>query len=54
MTWVQPCARAISALPSEPTVPITVAPSAAAHWQAISPTPPAAAWNSSVVPGPTI
>ena len=41
-------------LPEDPTVPMTVAPSAAAHWQAMVPTPPAAAWNSTVVPGPTL
>ena len=35
---------------SLPTVPITVTPSALAHWQAIRPTPPAAAWNSTWSP----
>ena len=29
---------------------MTVAPSAFSHWHAISPTPPAAAWNSTVSP----
>ena len=31
-------------------MPITVAPSAFNHWQAIRPTPPAAAWNRTVSP----
>ena len=31
-------------------MPITVAPRAFSHWQAISPTPPAAAWNRTVSP----
>jgi len=35
---------------SEPAVPITVAPSAFSHWHAISPTPPAVAWNRMVSP----
>ena len=32
-------------------MPITVAPRCESHWQAIVPTPPAAAWNSTVIPG---
>jgi hypothetical protein len=51
MTWSQPCARASAAFSAEPTVPMTVAPSALSHWQAMSPTPPAAAWNRTVSPG---
>jgi hypothetical protein len=43
MVWVQPLAFAISAFASVETVPIMVTPSARAHWQAIRPTPPAAA-----------
>lgn len=39
MTWSQPWALAIAAFSSDPTVPMTVAPSAFSHWQAISPTP---------------
>ena len=50
MAWSQPWARAIAAFSSDPTVPITVAPSAFSHWQAMSPTPPAAAWNRTVSP----
>ena len=53
MTWSQPWARAIAAFSSEPTVPMTVAPRAFSHWQAISPTPPAAAWNRTVSPALT-
>ena len=34
-----------------PTVPMTVAPRCLAHWQAIEPTPPAAAWKRIVSPG---
>jgi hypothetical protein len=30
---------------------MTVAPRCLAHWQAMSPTPPAAAWNTMVSPG---
>ena len=44
MVWAQPLARAICALASVLTVPIMVTPIARAHWQAIRPTPPAAAW----------
>ena len=53
MTWSAPWARASAAFSSEPTVPMTVAPSAFSHWQAMSPTPPAAAWKSTVSPGCT-
>ena len=53
MTWSHPWALAIAAFSSEPTVPMTVAPSALSHWQAISPTPPAAAWNRTVSPALT-
>ena len=35
---------------SDPTVPIIVTPSARAHWHAMRPTPPAAAWNRIVSP----
>src|SRR5205085_1538677 len=35
---------------SLPAVPISCRPSALAHWQAIRPTPPAAAWNSTWSP----
>ena len=52
MTWVAPFSRAIAHLSSVPAVPIRVMPSARAHWQAMVPTPPAAAWNSTVSPGP--
>src|SRR5689334_7328130 len=45
MTWAQPFFSASLAFSSLPTVPMTVAPSAAAHWQASNPTPPAAAWK---------
>ena len=45
---VAPCASA--AFSSEPTVPIIVTPSARAHWHAMRPTPPAAAWNRIVSP----
>jgi len=41
------------AFSSLPTVPITVAPRAAAHWQRICPTPPAAACTRMVSPGCT-
>jgi hypothetical protein len=41
---VQPFAFAISAFSSVLTVPIIVTPIALAHWHAIRPTPPAAAW----------
>ena len=51
MTWSAPCAFASAAFSSEPAVPITVAPSAFSHWHAMSPTPPAAAWKSTVSPG---
>jgi hypothetical protein len=34
-----------------PAVAISCRPSAFAHWQAIRPTPPAAAWNSTWSPG---
>ena len=50
ITCSHPWALAIAAFSSEPTVPITVAPRAFSHWQAISPTPPAAAWNRTVSP----
>jgi hypothetical protein len=50
ITCSHPWALAIAAFWSEPTVPITVAPRAFSHWQAISPTPPAAAWNRTVSP----
>ena len=39
---------AITAFSSDPTVPMTVAPMAFSHWQTISSTPPAAAWNKTV------
>src|SRR5205814_1704410 len=54
MTWSQPLESARSALALEPTVPITCAPSALAHWQASSPMPPAAAWISTRWPGSTL
>ena len=38
----------------EPTVPITVTPSDFSHCEAISPTPPAAACHSTVMPGCTL
>src|ERR1700737_4331934 len=44
MTWSQPLASARSAFALEPTVPMTWAPSALAHWHASKPMPPAAAW----------
>ncbi len=50
MVCAQPWARAISAFSSVLTVPIIVTPSARAHWQAIRPTPPAAAWYRMVSP----
>ena len=50
MGWSQPCAAASSAFSRVPTVPITVAPRCLAHWQAIVPTPPAAAWIRIVSP----
>ena len=50
MVCAQPCARATSALLSVLTVPIIVTPIARAHWQAIRPTPPAAAWYRIVSP----
>ena len=34
--------------------PITLAPIDFNHWQAISPTPPAAAWNKTVWPDSTL
>ena len=46
----QPFAFAISAFSSVLTVPIIVTPIARAHWQAIRPTPPAAAWYRIVSP----
>ena len=46
----QPFALAISAFSSELTTPIIVTPIARAHWQAIRPTPPAAAWYRIVSP----
>src|SRR3954451_9315886 len=54
MTWSQPLASARSALALEPTVPMTLAPSALAHWQASSPMPPAAAWIRTRCPGSTL
>ena len=53
MTCSHPWDRATAAFSSDPTVPITVAPSAFSHWQAMSPTPPAAAWNRTVSPALT-
>ena len=38
-------ARATAAFSSDPMVPITAAPRALSHWQAITPILPAAAWN---------
>ena len=52
--WWQPFVLASSALSFEPTVPITVAPRCFAHWQRIRPTPPAAAWMSTVLPFSTL
>ena len=49
----QPFARAMRALSSLETVPTTLAPSALAHWHSRSPTPPAAAWTSTVSPART-
>ena len=46
-----PLSRASAHFSSDPAVPISCSPSARAHWQAISPTPPAAAWNSTKSPG---
>ena len=48
--WAAPCALASAAFSSLPTVPITSTPRCFSHWQAIRPTPPAAAWNSTVWP----
>jgi hypothetical protein len=53
ITWAAPCAFASSAFSLDPTVPIRFTPIARAHWQAIRPTPPAAAWNRMVWPGCT-
>jgi len=46
-----PARFASAAFSAEPTVPIRCAPSAFAHWQAISPTPPAVATVVMVVGG---
>ncbi|MNR69505.1 hypothetical protein D3C85_1948080 [compost metagenome] len=43
MVCVQPLALATAAFSSVLTVPIMVTPIARAHWQAMRPTPPAAA-----------
>jgi hypothetical protein len=53
ITCSDPWARATVTFSSDPTVPMIVAPSALRHWQAISPTPPAAAWNRTVSPALT-
>ena len=45
-----PCSRASAHLSSLPAVPIRRRPNALAHWQAIRPTPPAAAWNNTKSP----
>ncbi|MNN51990.1 hypothetical protein D3C81_1666560 [compost metagenome] len=45
-----PLALASSAFSAELTVPISFTPRAFAHWQAIRPTPPAAAWKRMVSP----
>ena len=50
MVCAQPWSLAMAAFASEPAVPIMVTPRARAHWQAIRPTPPAAAWNRMVSP----
>ncbi|MNW17477.1 hypothetical protein D3C71_2188920 [compost metagenome] len=50
MVWVQPLALATAAFSSVLTVPIIVTPMARAHWQAMRPTPPAAAWYRIVSP----
>ena len=44
MVWAQPLALAMAAFSSPLTTPIMFTPMARAHWQAIRPTPPAAAW----------
>ena len=54
MTWAQPLVLASATFSGPPAVPITVAPRCAAHWQAIWPTPPAAAWNRITCSGPTL
>ncbi|MNY68195.1 hypothetical protein D3C86_2059150 [compost metagenome] len=50
MVCVQPLALATAAFSSVLTVPIIVTPIARAHWQAMRPTPPAAAWYRMVSP----
>ena len=50
MTTSAPRARATSALRGPPTTPMTRAPAALPSWTAPLPTPPAAAWTSSVSP----
>ncbi|MNC87970.1 hypothetical protein D3C83_37490 [compost metagenome] len=50
MTCLQPAFFASATFSSEPTVPMTVAPSALAHWHRIWPTPPAAACMRMVSP----
>ncbi|MNL60994.1 hypothetical protein D3C87_1848600 [compost metagenome] len=50
MVCVQPLALATAAFSSVLTVPIMVTPIARAHWQAMRPTPPAAAWYRIVSP----
>ena len=51
MAYSAPCCIASAHFSSLPAVPISRRPSARAHWQAISPTPPAAAWNRMKSPG---
>ena len=51
MAWAAPLALASAHFSSDPAVPISCSPSAFAHWQAIRPTPPAAAWNRIASPG---
>ena len=50
MTTSAPRSRATSAFRSPPTTPMTRAPAALPSWTAPLPTPPAAAWTSSVSP----
>jgi len=54
MQWSAPCALARAHFSGDPAVPMTVTPSAFSHWQAINPTPPAAACHSTVSPARTL
>ena len=53
-TWSAPLAWARAAFSSVETTPMTVAPRDLIHWQRIRPTPPAAAWTTTVSPALTL